>query len=256
MIGRCITDLNCGAALETGGAGHCAPSVRVSALMLGLLIFSIGVMPAAVKAQPMLNPLAGAIGAVAATPDIGTDANRSGLERKQGNTSDDVLDSALPAETLGLKAATRRCRLDKPLFGASPARLKCYALAAYRPTQRKPLGDSAMLGDPAMDHDEDILEELDVPDGVRDSEEAVEVMRAWVADGALHVIFDPETFRHDVSEWGRLLGDVAQHISNAVELDGQMSRHEALSQIHDAIEMSVSANSVTMDGKIKGRTEH
>lgn len=107
-----------------------------------------------------------------------------------------------------------------------------------------------------MDHDDDILEELDIPDGVRDAEDAVEVVRAWVADGALHVIFDPETFRHDVSEWGRLLGDVAQHIANAVELDGQMSRSDALSEIQDAINLSVRTNAVTLEGKIKGRTEH
>ncbi|MEM1371082.1 MAG: DUF5076 domain-containing protein [Pseudomonadota bacterium] len=107
-----------------------------------------------------------------------------------------------------------------------------------------------------MEPDDDILDELDVPDGVRDASDAVEVMRTWVADGALHVIFDPETFRQDVSEWGRLLGDVAQHISNAVELDGQMSREEALSQIRAAIDQSLQANAVTMEGRIKGRTEH
>ncbi|MEO1281831.1 MAG: DUF5076 domain-containing protein [Pseudomonadota bacterium] len=153
-------------------------------------------------------------------------------------------------------AHKRRCRLDKPLFGASPTSVKCYALAAYKPPPLKSLDESAMLGEPKMDHDDELLEDLDVPDGVRDAEDAVEVMRAWVADGALHVIFDPETFRHDVSEWGRLLGDVAQHIANAVELDGQMSRQEALNQIHDAIDVSVNANAVTMEGKIKGRTEH
>lgn len=153
-------------------------------------------------------------------------------------------------------AGGRRCRLTKPLFGGSTARVTCYATAAFEPRRSVAGEESAMLGDPTMDHDDEILEELDVPDGVRDASEAVEVMRAWIADGALHVIFDPETFRHDVSEWGRLLGDVAQHISNAVELDGQMSRHEALARIQDAIDSSVNANTVTMEGKIKGRTEH
>lgn len=104
--------------------------------------------------------------------------------------------------------------------------------------------------------DDDILAELELPDGVHEADEAVEVIRAWVADGALHVIFDPETFREEVSEWGRLLSDVVHHISHAVELDGQMSRHEALSQIHAAFDQGLSTNAVTMQGRIKGRTEH
>ncbi len=104
--------------------------------------------------------------------------------------------------------------------------------------------------------DDDLPEELDLPDGVREADEAVEIMRAWVGDGALHVIFDPETFQHDVSEWGRLLSDVAHHISNAVELDGQMDRMDALAAIRQAFDNGISAENTVMSGKIKGRTEH
>lgn len=107
-----------------------------------------------------------------------------------------------------------------------------------------------------MDIDDDIPEELDLPDGVVEAEDAIEVLRAWVADGALHVIFDPETFEDDVSEWGRLLADVAQHVANAVELDGQMSRAEALSRLADAFDRHVRADQLGASGRIKGRTEH
>lgn len=110
-----------------------------------------------------------------------------------------------------------------------------------------------MVDDDDLD---DLPEELELPEGVVDAEQAVEVMRAWVADGALHVIFDPETFRHDVSEWGRLLSDVAQHVANALEMDGQMARSEALSQIHDAFDLNMETSEVAMSGRIKGRTEH
>lgn len=109
-------------------------------------------------------------------------------------------------------------------------------------------------------HDDDDLddlpEELELPDGVVDADQAVEVIRAWVADGALHVIFDPETFREDVSEWGRLLSDIAQHVANAVEMDGQMNRAEAIAMIHDAFELNILTSEVAMSGRIKGRTEH
>lgn len=109
-------------------------------------------------------------------------------------------------------------------------------------------------------HDDDDLddlpEELELPDGVVDADQAVEVLRAWVADGALHVIFDPETFRDDVSEWGRLLSDVAQHVANAVEMDGQMTRSDAVSKIHDAFDLNMQTSEIAMLGRIKGRTEH
>jgi hypothetical protein len=99
-------------------------------------------------------------------------------------------------------------------------------------------------------------EELELPDGVVDADLAVEVLRAWVADGNLQVIFDPETFRHDVGEWGRLLSDIAQHVANAVEMDGQMNRNEALAQLHDAFDLNMHNADITMSGRIKGRTEH
>lgn len=111
----------------------------------------------------------------------------------------------------------------------------------------------------AMNDDDEIEvlpEELELPDGVVDADQAVEVLRAWVADGNLQVIFDPETFRHDVSEWGRLLSDIAQHVATAVEMDGQMNRNEALAQLHDAFDLNMHNPDVAMSGRIKGRTEH
>ena len=99
---------------------------------------------------------------------------------------------------------------------------------------------------------DDKLQELDIPDGARSAKEAVEVLRAFIGDGALHVIFDPETFRHDVSEWGRLLSDVAHHVA----MDGQMSREDALSAVHAAFDRGIGNNPVAVSGEIKGRVKH
>ncbi len=109
-----------------------------------------------------------------------------------------------------------------------------------------------------MDENEiEDLHELELPDGVHDAETALEVLRAWIADGGLHVTFDPETFRHDVSEWGRLLADIAQHVAHAVELDGQLTRAEAQSAIAEAFDRGIAAGDApTMSGRIKGRVEH
>jgi hypothetical protein len=98
--------------------------------------------------------------------------------------------------------------------------------------------------------------ELDPPEGIQGAEEAVEVLRAWIADGSLHVTFDPETFSHDVSEWGRLLSDIAVHVANAISLDGQMSFAEALTAVHEAYDKGVSEQYPEVTGKIIGRATH
>lgn len=98
--------------------------------------------------------------------------------------------------------------------------------------------------------------ELIPPEGIEGAKEAVEVLRAWVADGSLHVTFDPETFSHDVSEWGRLLSDVAVHIANAVALDGQLPFTEALKAVHDAYDRGIAEQHPEVTGKIVGRATH
>lgn len=103
---------------------------------------------------------------------------------------------------------------------------------------------------------DDTPQELDIPDGARAAKEAVEVLRAFIGDGALHVIFDPETFRHDVSEWGRLLSDVAHHVAKAVAMDGQMAQPEALAAVQAAFERGIGAHPGTVSGAIKGRLNH
>lgn len=47
--------------------------------------------------------------------------------------------------------------------------------------------------------------ELDPPADALDAKAAMEVMRAWIADGHLQLAFQSDTFNHDVSEWGRCL---------------------------------------------------
>ncbi len=102
----------------------------------------------------------------------------------------------------------------------------------------------------------DDITELDVPDGVREANQAIEVLRAWIADGALHVTFDPETFQNGVPEWGRLLADVAHHVAHAVALNGQMDRGAALDLIHAAFDRHTGPSPDKMSGSMKSRTEH
>jgi len=96
--------------------------------------------------------------------------------------------------------------------------------------------------------------ELEIPEGVEAAEQAIEVFRAWIADGRLHVTFDPSTFSDRPSEWGRLLADAAQHIAHACALEGEDDPEIALKQIvagfHQVIG-SADAVSSTVTGRIK-----
>ncbi|MDX2259051.1 MAG: DUF5076 domain-containing protein [Hyphomicrobiaceae bacterium] len=98
--------------------------------------------------------------------------------------------------------------------------------------------------------------ELDPPEGIAGAASATEILRAWVADGALQVTFEAHTFQHDVAEWGRLLSDIAHHVAHAVELDGQLPRAEALKRMGEAFDSNLKENQAALSGRIKGRTEH
>ena len=103
---------------------------------------------------------------------------------------------------------------------------------------------------------EDGVHELEVPQDAHQAKLAVEVLRAWVADGALLVTFQPDTFRGSISEWGRLLSDIAHHIAMAVELEGEMAAHEALSAMRGAFDKGLLTAATTASGSVKGRVKH
>jgi hypothetical protein len=98
--------------------------------------------------------------------------------------------------------------------------------------------------------------ELDPPADALEAAAAVEVLRAWIADGRLHVTFQADTFAHDAGEWGRLLADMTHHIARGVSLAGSASESEALTLITQAYERGVSQGSTVTAGRVSGRTKH
>ncbi len=52
--------------------------------------------------------------------------------------------------------------------------------------------------------EEELPIELEPPDGVEEAETAVEVLRAWIGDGALLVSLNSSAFGDHVEDWGRL----------------------------------------------------
>ncbi|HZP18652.1 MAG TPA: DUF5076 domain-containing protein [Bauldia sp.] len=76
--------------------------------------------------------------------------------------------------------------------------------------------------------------EQPIPPDVLANDDAVEVLRAFVADGGLSISFT-RAF-DDPSMWGMLLVDIARHAARVFEKEGVMSTEDALERIRDMFE--------------------
>ncbi len=99
-------------------------------------------------------------------------------------------------------------------------------------------------------------DELEIPDGVPKADQAVEVLRAWIADGALMVSLNADAFGDRVGDWGRLLGEISHHVARAATLQGHMANHEALQAIRAGFEDTLPRAQPAMSGTVRGRTSH
>jgi Domain of unknown function (DUF5076) len=98
--------------------------------------------------------------------------------------------------------------------------------------------------------------ELDIPDAIANTEHAVELMRAWIGDGALMLALNSEAFGERVVDWGRILGEIGHHVARAAKLNGHMSEHEALQALQQGFESAVRTAQPTLSGKLQGRVNH
>lgn len=98
--------------------------------------------------------------------------------------------------------------------------------------------------------------ELDAPDGAREAENAVEIIRGWIGDGALFVSLNADAFDDRISEWGRVFGQLAHHVARSAALTGPTSESEALQAIRQAFEATLPQNQPTMSGSIRARVRH
>jgi hypothetical protein len=76
--------------------------------------------------------------------------------------------------------------------------------------------------------------ELAVPFAAHESEQAAEVLRAWIIDNGLHVSL--QRGFDDPAVWGVLLTDVARHVSRIFETEGVCSQDAALAAIKGALD--------------------
>jgi hypothetical protein len=98
--------------------------------------------------------------------------------------------------------------------------------------------------------------ELDIPDGIAGADQAVEVMRTWIADGSMMLSLNAEAFGDHVMDWGRILGEIAHHVARSAKLNGHMGETDALQAVRAGFEATMRANQPTMSGKVRGRVNH
>lgn len=104
--------------------------------------------------------------------------------------------------------------------------------------------------------EEELLLELDPPDGVEEAESAVEVLRAWIGDGALLVSLNASAFGDQVDDWGRLLAEIGHHVAKAAALNGYVQEGEAKAALREAFTSSFDMDLGETMGTIKGQTKH
>lgn len=98
--------------------------------------------------------------------------------------------------------------------------------------------------------------ELDIPDGVPEAQQAVELVRAWVADGALMVTINGEALGDQLQDWGRLLAQIGHHVANSAALNGHKTERQAREDIRKGFDALLPATSPKPTGKVRGRSVH
>jgi hypothetical protein len=98
--------------------------------------------------------------------------------------------------------------------------------------------------------------ELDPPDGIENAETAVEVLRAWIGDGALLVSLNSSAFGDQVQDWGRLLAEIGHHVANAAALNGYMSEAAAQAALREAFVSAFATSPGATSGRLRGQIKH
>ncbi|MBA2127789.1 DUF5076 domain-containing protein [Hyphomicrobium methylovorum] len=100
------------------------------------------------------------------------------------------------------------------------------------------------------------LLELEIPDGVPEADQAVELIRAWIADGTLMVTLNGEALGDRMQDWGRLLAQIAHHVARSSALNGNANEFQALTELRKGFDALVPVNEPTLTGKTRRRVMH
>lgn len=98
--------------------------------------------------------------------------------------------------------------------------------------------------------------ELDLPDSLDEAENAIEVVRAFIADGSLVVTLQAGVFADNTNDWGRLLAGLAHNIARAHALEGTISEEEALAAIERGFIAATGQLTAKTTGSVPKRARH
>lgn len=105
-------------------------------------------------------------------------------------------------------------------------------------------------------YDSDPLLELEVPDAVPEAKEAVELIRAWVADGSLAVALNGEAFGPQMEEWGRVLAQIGRHIARAAALCGEAGEEKSIEALRRGFDTAFPRSELVTSGALRRRVTH
>lgn len=90
------------------------------------------------------------------------------------------------------------------------------------------------------------MNERPIPEAALRDDDAVEMLRVWIAEKKLHCSMKVGMYRETMNipeerAWGTILADVARHISKALEAGYAANSVESLAEIRDAFVKELSA---------------
>jgi len=82
------------------------------------------------------------------------------------------------------------------------------------------------------------LNQRPIPEAALRDEDAVEMLRVWIAERGLHCSMKVGMYREtnvpEEKAWGTVLADVARHVANALESGYSVNAAESLPKIRDS----------------------
>lgn len=100
------------------------------------------------------------------------------------------------------------------------------------------------------------MNELVIPPAAERDENSVELIRAWVAEGANWVSLNPHLFKNREFEeewaWGLFLADTIRHLSNALALKSGKDQEETVELIRKAFNEEIEKSTSTARGGFVG----
>lgn len=96
---------------------------------------------------------------------------------------------------------------------------------------------------------EDYRRPLKLPPAVETVDNAIEMLRVWIAEGGIHCVLNAGHWHNgtDIDErhaWGIMLADIANHISNAMEDVAGFDNRESLRMVAESFSTEI-ANRTT-----------